>query len=90
MLYLGIDQHARQITVSLRDEGGVVWRYQDADNYYVCRYNPLETNFRVYKVVAGKREQLATAEKIELKSGEWHAFLINHKGEKIFCSLAGK
>src|SRR5512143_1519217 len=21
--------------------GGVVWRYQDASNYYVCRYNPL-------------------------------------------------
>jgi hypothetical protein len=24
MLYLGIDQHARQITISLRDEGGDV------------------------------------------------------------------
>src|SRR5437879_6106286 len=32
--------------------GGVVWRYQDADNYYLCRMNPLEDNFRVYKVVA--------------------------------------
>src|SRR5438132_10747018 len=40
--------------------GGVVWRYQDADNYYICRMNPLEDNFRVYKVVAGKRVQLAT------------------------------
>src|SRR5262245_11548177 len=31
--------------------GGVVWRYQDANNYYVARVNPLEDNFRVYKVV---------------------------------------
>src|SRR5262245_14610905 len=31
--------------------GGIVWRYQDADNYYVCWMNPLENNFRVYKVV---------------------------------------
>src|SRR6516225_3864237 len=35
--------------------GGIVWRYQDANNYYVCRMNPLESNFRVYKVVDGKR-----------------------------------
>ena len=27
--------------------GGLAWRYQDADNYYVCRANPLESNFRV-------------------------------------------
>src|SRR6516164_5603967 len=26
--------------------GGIVWRYQDANNYYVARMNPLEDNFR--------------------------------------------
>ncbi len=31
--------------------GGVVWRAKDKNNYYICRYNPLEDNFRVYKVV---------------------------------------
>lgn len=35
--------------------GGIVWRYQDANNYYIARVNPLEDNFRVYKFVAGKR-----------------------------------
>ena len=35
--------------------GGVVWRYADADNYYVARFNPLEDNYRLYHVVAGKR-----------------------------------
>jgi hypothetical protein len=34
--------------------GGIVWRYQDANNYYIARMNPLEDNYRVYKVVAGK------------------------------------
>src|SRR5262245_42590330 len=24
--------------------GGLVWRYQDANNYYVARFNPLEDN----------------------------------------------
>ncbi len=42
--------------------GGVVWRYQDESNHYVARVNPLEQNFRVYKVIDGKRIQLATAD----------------------------
>jgi hypothetical protein len=32
--------------------GGVVWRAKDKKNYYIARYNPLEDNFRVYKVQA--------------------------------------
>jgi len=24
--------------------GGPVWRYEDADNYHICRANPLESN----------------------------------------------
>jgi hypothetical protein len=32
--------------------GGPMWRVQDADNDYVCRFNPLESNFRVYFVQA--------------------------------------
>ena len=42
--------------------GGIVWRYQDANNYYIVRMNPLEDNYRFYKVVAGSRKQLATKE----------------------------
>ena len=42
--------------------GGPVWRYQDANNYYVARMNPLEDNYRVYKVVAGKRTQLGSVD----------------------------
>jgi hypothetical protein len=70
--------------------GGVVWRYQDADNYYICRYNPLESNFRVYKVVKGKRLQLASKEEIPLKAGQWYTLSISQKGEQITCSLEGK
>ena len=38
--------------------GGLVWHYQDADNYYIARANPLESNFRLYKVINGNRKQL--------------------------------
>jgi hypothetical protein len=64
--------------------GGILWRYTDANNYYVARVNPLESNFRVYKVVAGKRTQLATA-KVEAAAGTWHTMRILQKGNHIQC-----
>jgi hypothetical protein len=38
--------------------GGLVWRVQDSNNYYVVRANALETNVVPYKVVNGKRTAL--------------------------------
>lgn len=70
--------------------GGIVWRYQDADNYYIARMNPLEDNFRVYKVIAGKRIQLETKEEIKIPSGEWHQMKIQQVGDHIECFLDGK
>jgi hypothetical protein len=70
--------------------GGIVWRLQDADNYYVARMNPLEDNYRFYKVVAGKRTQLATKEGIKVATGTWHALRIRNVGDKVECFLDGK
>jgi hypothetical protein len=70
--------------------GGIVWRYQDANNYYIARYNPLENNYRLYKVVAGKRIQLATKEDLKAPAGEWHSLTIKMTGDQIECHLNGK
>jgi hypothetical protein len=70
--------------------GGIVWRYQDPRNYYVARMNPLEDNYRVYKVVAGKRIQLETREGLTVPVGEWHTLTIRHVGDSIECYLDGK
>lgn len=70
--------------------GGLVWRYLDANNYYVCRYNPLEKNFRLYTVKEGKRKELASKEKIELKKAKEFAVSVKHIGSKIVCELDGE
>ncbi len=66
--------------------GGPVWRYQDANNYYIARVNPLEDNFRLFKVIGGKRTQLATAD-VKAAVGKWHTLRIVHRGDSIQCSL---
>jgi hypothetical protein len=70
--------------------GGIVWRYQDANNYYIARMNPLEDNFRVYKVVAGKRMQLGTKEGLKIPVSEWHKMRIKQTGDRIECYLDGE
>jgi len=70
--------------------GGLVWRYQDANNYYVARMNPLEDNFRVYKVVAGKRAKEFQSADVKVPAGEWHTLKIKHVGDHIECFLDGK
>jgi hypothetical protein len=70
--------------------GGVVWRYQDANNYYLARMNPLEDNFRVYKVVAGKRSTEFQNAEVKVPSGEWHMLKVKMTGDHIECFLDDK
>ncbi len=69
--------------------GGPVWRYQDSNNYYIARANPLEDNYRVYKVVNGKRIKLDSA-RLEVTSGEWHTIKIIALKEHIQCYYDGQ
>jgi hypothetical protein len=66
--------------------GGLVWRYIDNNNYYIARYNPLENNFRLYRVVEGSRKQLQSIYS-NIKQGEWFSMTIEMKGNKIACLL---
>jgi hypothetical protein len=67
--------------------GGVVWRAKDKNNYYICRINPLEDNFRVYKVVDGKRTQLESAKIVG--DDKWHTVRVTMSGRKITCYFDG-
>ena len=48
----------KPISGSEDQAAGLVWRYKDADNYYIVRANALENNVVLYKVEGGKRTDL--------------------------------
>jgi hypothetical protein len=52
--------------------------------------NPLEDNYRVYKVVAGRRTQLGGKEGVKVKAGEWHKLKVEVKGNKMEGYLDGE
>lgn len=69
--------------------GGPIWRVQDANNYYIARWNPLEDNLRIYYVKDGRRVQLASAD-VEADPTQWHTIAIEHEGDEITCSFDGR
>jgi hypothetical protein len=77
--------------------GGVIWRAQDADNYYVCRANALENNVVLYKTVAGKRKALdivgrqgGYGVKAEVAAKQWHTLRVEFAGSRFKVFLNGK
>ena len=69
--------------------GGPMWRCKDEDNYYVCRFNPLEGNFRVYYVKNGRRKQLDSAS-VRTDPGEWYTVGVRMERNRIACYLDGR
>ena len=49
----------RPVSGQVDRAAGLVWRYQNEDNYYIVRANALENNVVLYKVQDGTRTDLA-------------------------------
>ncbi len=88
--YQDVDLSVKMKAVAGREDqgGGLVWRAKDKDNYYVARYNPLEDNYRLYKVIKGQRSELKNAN-IEHTEG-WHALRVTMQGTVIQCYYDGR
>lgn len=69
--------------------GGLVWRVQDADNYWVTRWNPSEKNLRLYVVENSVRRQLASVE-IEADPAAWHELRVIARGSLVIVHFDGK
>jgi hypothetical protein len=66
---------------------GLVWRYQNQDNYYIVRANALEDNVVLYKVEGGKRTDLPLqgagrtyGKKTEVPAGQWSTLRVVANG----------
>lgn len=90
----------RPISGRVDQAAGLVWRYQDEDNYYIVRANALEGNVVLYKVQNGKRTDLPVkgagrtyGKPSKVPSGRWGTlrvvvrgslFEVFHDGGKLY------
>ena len=69
--------------------GGVIWRCQDADNYYIARANALEDNVTIYHTIKGKRVAFKNVD-LKVTTAEWHTLRVDFKANSFVVSLDGK
>ena len=69
--------------------GGIAVRLTSTDDYYIARANALEDNVRFYRVVKGRRQQLATAN-VKVASGQWHTLGLKAENDRFTVSFNGK
>ena len=79
------DVSVRLKPVSGREDraGGVVWRYRDANNYYLVRANALTKTVVVYKVERGQRSQVGIEVRHDIPSNAWSILKVSVRGPKF-------
>jgi len=75
---------------------GLVWRFQNEDNYYIVRANALEDNVVLYKVEGGKRTDLPLkgegrtyGKKSDVPAGQWSTLRVVANGRLFEVYLNG-
>lgn len=77
--------------------GGIVFRFKDANNYYIVRANALEDNVVLYKTVDGKRSSLQVKGRMfgygvdtKVPKGKWSTLRVEFQGNLFTVSFNGK
>ena len=69
--------------------GGLIWRCQDADNYYLARANALEDNITIYHTINGIRRAFKTADR-KVAPNQWHTLRVEFCGNRFTVTLDGE
>ena len=86
----------RPVSGRVDQAAGLVWRYQNEDNYYIVRANALEDNVVLYKVQNGQRTDLAVkgegrtyGKPAEVPAGQWSTLRVVATGGRFEVFLNG-
>lgn len=86
----------RAVRGSVDQAAGLVWRYRDANSYYIVRANALEDNVVLYKVENGRRIDLPLkgkgktyGAKAPVPKNVWNVLGVQVRGTTFIVSLNG-
>jgi glycosyl hydrolase family 59 (putative galactocerebrosidase) len=81
--------HFKPVSGKIDQAGGIAVRLTTPDDYYVVRANALEDNVRFYRVVKGRREQIAGVD-TKVTGSQWHTLSLRAEGARFTVSFDGK
>src|SRR3989442_14383548 len=91
------NESLRDVTLSVRarrlagevDQGfGLVWRYRDANNYYITRCNADEDNCTIYHTVDGRRRAFLN-QSVNVAKNTWHTLKLEATGNHFVVTYDG-
>jgi hypothetical protein len=85
---VSLSVRARPLTGKVDQGFGLVWRYQDKDNYYVTRCNADEDNCTIYHTVAGRRRPFQS-HNVKVAKSTWHALKLEATGDHFVVTYDG-
>ncbi len=80
--------HFKPLSGKQDQAGGLIFRVQDKDNYYILRANALEDNVIFFTYVSGSRSQLKGGA-AKVTSGNWHELRAEVRGNAFRGFLDG-
>ena len=83
-----VSVHFKPVSGEIDQAGGIAARLATPNDYYLVRANALEDNVRFYRVVKGRRQQLADTN-IKVASGMWHTLDLRADGSHFMVSFDG-
>ena len=69
--------------------GGLVWRYQNPENFYAVSLDLAAQEVSLYRVARGNRIRLEFEDDLELDPNAWHALRVEHEDGRIRVALGG-
>lgn len=84
-----VETKFRPISGTRDQAGGVVWRWKNADAYYVARANALENNVSLYYFAAGVRHTLKYVD-APVARNQWNTLRVEFAGQRIRVLLNGQ
>ncbi len=79
----------RPVSGKVDQAGGVIWRCQDAENYYIARANALEDNVTIYHTIKGKRVSFKNVD-TKVAPGAWHTLRVEFQDNKFAVIFDGR
>ena len=78
-------------TISGKEDqaAGLIWRWQNGDNYYIARANALENNIILFRTVNGTRHQLHEVP-MKVTSNQWHTLRVDFQSNHFAVAFDGQ
>jgi len=86
---LNVSVSFKTVSGSIDQSGGIIFRVNDANNYYLFRVSAVDGNVALYKYVGG-RSSVISSVNMAVSSGNWHTLTIVAIGESIEGYFDGK